>query len=70
VEPQSRQYHVALSVVLGRNMDAIVVDNTKTAEECINVRMRSLKQQHSRYQDYEYPTLPAGVVLVCTGFSI
>jgi structural maintenance of chromosome 1 len=38
VEPQSHLYHVAVSVVLGRNMEAIVVDDTKTAEECINVR--------------------------------
>lgn len=36
VEPQARQYHVAVSVVLGRNMEAIVVDDAKTAEECIN----------------------------------
>jgi structural maintenance of chromosome 1 len=38
VEPQARQYHVAVSVVLGRNIEAIVVDDSKTAEECINVR--------------------------------
>ena len=34
-EPRHKRYHVALTVVMGKNMDAVVVDNEKTAAECI-----------------------------------
>ncbi|KAK9717729.1 Structural maintenance of chromosomes protein 1 [Basidiobolus ranarum] len=34
-KPSQRKYDVAVSVVLGRNMDAIVVDQEKTAIDCI-----------------------------------
>lgn len=33
-----RKYETALSVVLGRNIDAVVVDEEKTAIDCIEVR--------------------------------
>lgn len=33
--PKQRKYAEAVSTVLGRNFDAIVVDNEKTAKECI-----------------------------------
>ncbi|ORY02505.1 cohesin complex subunit psm1 [Basidiobolus meristosporus CBS 931.73] len=34
-KPSQRKYDVAVSIVLGRNMDAIVVDQEKTAIDCI-----------------------------------
>lgn len=34
-KPVKREYDLAVSVVLGRNIDAIVVDDQKTALECI-----------------------------------
>ena len=34
-KPVKREYDVAVSVVLGRNIDAIVVDDQKTALDCI-----------------------------------
>ncbi|KAH3360476.1 hypothetical protein KXV52_005165 [Aspergillus fumigatus] len=39
--PKQKKYAEAVSTVLGRHFDAIVVDNEKTAKECI---------QHLRYQ--------------------
>ena len=36
-KPTQRKYETAISVVLGRNIDAIVVDQEKTAIECIEV---------------------------------
>lgn len=34
-EPVQRRYHVAITKVMGRNMDAIVVDHEKTGRDCI-----------------------------------
>jgi chromosome segregation ATPase len=36
-QPAARKYETAVSVVLGRNIDAIVVDEEKTAIDCIEV---------------------------------
>ena len=36
-KPIQRKYETAVSVVLGRNIDAIVVDEEKTAIDCIEV---------------------------------
>ena len=30
-----RRYHVAITKVLGRNIDAVVVDSEKTGKDCI-----------------------------------
>ena len=35
--PSQRKYAVPVSIILGRNMDAIIVDQQKTAIECIQV---------------------------------
>lgn len=37
-KPTQRKYELAVAVVLGRNMDAVVVDEEKTAIDCIEVR--------------------------------
>ena len=37
VKPTARKYETAVMTVLGRNIDAIVVDHEKTAIECIEV---------------------------------
>ena len=34
-KPTQRKYNLAVTVIMGKNMDAIVVDNEKTAMECI-----------------------------------
>ncbi len=39
-KPSQRKYEMAVSVVLGRNIDAVVVDEEKTAIDCIEVRLR------------------------------
>lgn len=36
-KPTQRKYETAVSVILGRNIDAVVVDQEKTAIECIEV---------------------------------
>jgi structural maintenance of chromosome 1 len=36
-KPTAKKYETAISVVLGRNIDAIVVDEEKTAIDCIEV---------------------------------
>jgi len=36
-EPIQNKYKIPISIILGRNMDAIVVDQQKTAIECIQV---------------------------------
>ena len=36
-KPTSRKYEMAVSVILGRNIDALVVDTEKTAIDCIEV---------------------------------
>ena len=41
-KPTQRKYETAVSVVLGRNIDAVVVDEEKTAIDCIEVCLRSL----------------------------
>ena len=38
-KPVQRKFEVAVGVVLGRNIDAVVVDTEKTAIECIEVRI-------------------------------
>lgn len=38
-KPTQRKYETAVSVVLGRNIDAVVVDEERTAIDCIEVRM-------------------------------
>jgi structural maintenance of chromosome 1 len=38
-KPIQRKYETAVSVVLGRNIDAIVVDEEKTAIDCIEVTL-------------------------------
>lgn len=35
--PTQRRYDVAVATVLGRNMDSIVVEDQRTAIECIQV---------------------------------
>ena len=40
-KPTQRKYETAVSVVLGRNIDAVVVDEEKTAIDCIEVSMFS-----------------------------
>ncbi|GIZ39300.1 hypothetical protein CKM354_000268800 [Cercospora kikuchii] len=42
VRPKQKKYETAVSTVLGRHFDAIIVDSEKTARECINY----LKEQH------------------------
>lgn len=37
-QPTQRKYETAVSVILGRNIDALVVDHEKTAIDCIEVR--------------------------------
>ncbi len=39
-KPTQRKYETAVSVVLGRNIDAVVVDEERTAIDCIEVRTR------------------------------
>ena len=36
-KPTQRKYELAVAVILGRNMDAVVVDEEKTAIDCIEV---------------------------------
>jgi hypothetical protein len=36
-KPTQRKYETAVSVILGRNIDAVVVDEEKTAIDCIEV---------------------------------
>ena len=38
-KPTTRKYEVAVSVILGRNLDAVVVDQEKTAIDCIEVSL-------------------------------
>ena len=41
-KPTQRKYETAVSVVLGRNIDAVVVDEEKTAIDCIEVAIQNL----------------------------
>lgn len=41
-KPTQRKYETAVSVILGRNIDAVVVDQEKTAIECIDVSLDSI----------------------------
>lgn len=34
-EPSQKKYQIAVTKVLGKNMDAIIVDSEKTARDCI-----------------------------------
>ncbi len=36
-KPSSKKYNVAVTVAMGANMDAIIVEDEKTAMECIQV---------------------------------
>lgn len=38
-KPTQRKYETAVATVLGRNIDAVVVDEEKTAIDCIEVRV-------------------------------
>ena len=40
-KPTQRKYETAVEVVLGRNVDAIVVDEEKTAIDCIEVNKKA-----------------------------
>ena len=41
-KPVSRKYEMAVSTILGRNIDAVVVDTEKTAIDCIEVGVDGL----------------------------
>lgn len=41
-KPTQQKYGVAVTTVLGRNIDSIVVDTEKTAISCIEVRFQNL----------------------------
>jgi structural maintenance of chromosome 1 len=45
-KPRQQKYNLALTIALGRSMDAIVVDEEKTAKECIKVSSPSLMGFH------------------------
>lgn len=55
-KPINRKYETAISVILGRNMDAIVVSDQKTAIECI----RYMKDQRAGQATF----LPLDSILV------
>jgi structural maintenance of chromosome 1 len=40
-KPTQRKYDVAVATVLGRNIDAVIVDTEQTAMQCIQVRPRA-----------------------------
>ena len=42
-EPTNKKYQIAITKVLGKNMDAIIVDSQKTARDCIQY----MKEQRS-----------------------
>lgn len=46
--PTQRKYDLAVSIVLGRNIDAVVVDNEKTAMDCIQY-MRDQRAGHATF---------------------
>jgi structural maintenance of chromosome 1 len=41
-QPTARKYETAVSTVLGRNIDAVVVDEERTAIDCIEVILHDL----------------------------
>lgn len=47
-KPSQRKYDLAVSIILGKNMDAIVVNNEKTALECIRY-MREQRCGHATF---------------------
>ena len=47
-KPTQRKYDLAVSIVLGRNIDAVVVDNEKTAMDCI-LYMRDQRAGHATF---------------------
>ena len=46
--PTQRKYETAVSTVLGRNVDAIVVDEEKTAIDCIEVEVNLYAPEASK----------------------
>lgn len=46
-KPTQRKYELAVEVVLGRNVDAVVVDEEKTAIDCIEVCLYLLVSRYS-----------------------
>ncbi|GAB5589148.1 Structural maintenance of chromosomes protein 1 [Umbelopsis nana] len=46
--PTQRKYDLAVSIALGRNIDAVVVDNEKTAMDCIQY-MRDQRAGHATF---------------------
>lgn len=51
-KPTQRKYETAVGVILGRNIDAVVVDTEKTAIECIEVRLFSRARTGSHVSQY------------------
>ncbi|KAF8936672.1 Structural maintenance of chromosomes protein 1 [Haplosporangium gracile] len=47
-KPTQRKYDAAISVILGRNLDAIIVDREKTAIECIQL-LREQRSGHATF---------------------
>ena len=47
-KPTQRKYDVAVATVLGRNMDSIIVDDQKTAIECIQVNVAKEQVNQSK----------------------
>lgn len=41
-EPTQRKYQMAIAVAMGKNFDAIVVEDEKTAKDCIQVGIETL----------------------------
>lgn len=58
-EPVHRKYQLAITKVMGKSMDAIVVDTEKTARECIQF----MKEQHLQSETF-YPLdyIEAGIL--------
>ena len=54
-KPTQRKYESAVSVNLGRNIDAVVVDEEKTAIECIEVGFMHLCILMSTHPIFKYP---------------
>ena len=48
-KPTQRKYEAAISVILGRNIDAVVVDEERTAIDCIEVRFLPFSFDSARW---------------------
>ncbi|CAM0136232.1 unnamed protein product [Umbelopsis sp. WA50703] len=57
-KPTQRKYDLATSIVLGRNIDAVVVDNEKTAMDCIQY-MRDQRAGHATFIPLDTIVAPA-----------